>query len=381
MSIFKPALKKTILSIATGCVLSTPAMATSTDEEIQALWQTLDSMQEQLSSAEEWKSPNSLIHMAGYADVNYVNTDSDSGNFKTGAFAPIFHYQYRDLVMLESEIAFKVTADGETEVDMEYFTVDFFMGDNAALVMGKFLSPLGQFRQNLHPSWINKLPSAPIGFGHDQASPNSDVGIQVRGGFKLSFADANYAVYTGNGVASELNASGNEIEMIESPGYNVDGDRKKNYGGRFGLFFPSSKVDFGLSWASGKLSEVESGIYTNTRDWDFIGADFTWHLGGLDLRGEYAKQTVGALATSTAPEKADFEAYYAQIAYRFALSKWEIVARTSQYTIPETTMNRTSAGINYIFASNIIAKLAYETNDDDIAPVDDKMLVQLAYGF
>ncbi|VAW61224.1 hypothetical protein MNBD_GAMMA11-1805 [hydrothermal vent metagenome] len=63
------------------------------------------------------------------------------------------------------------------------------------------------------------------------------------------------------------------------------------------------------------------------------------------------------------------------------LSKWEIVARTSQYTVPETTLNRTSAGINYIFASNIIAKLAYETNDDDIAPVDDKMLVQLAYGF
>jgi len=85
---------------------------------------------------------------------------------------------------------------------------------------------------------------------------------------------------------------------------NIDGDRKKNYGGRFGLFFPSSKVDLGLSWASGKLSEVEAGVYTN----------------GLDIRGEYAKQTVGALATSTAPEKADFEAYYAQIAYRFALT-------------------------------------------------------------
>ena len=49
---------------------------------------------------------------------------------------------------------------GETETNLEYLTIDWFINDYMALIAGKFLSPIGQFRQNLHPSWINKLPSA-----------------------------------------------------------------------------------------------------------------------------------------------------------------------------------------------------------------------------
>ncbi len=402
MSISKHALTKTLLSLAIASAFSTQSVANTSDQEIEALWQTVEQLQQQVAEASEWKAPNSLIHMAGYADVNYVMNESTGNSFQVGSFAPIFHYQYQDWVMLEAEVAFEVMEDGSTEVNMEYFTTDFFINDHAVLVMGKFLSPLGQFRQNIHPSWINKLPSAPNGFMHDQAAPNADVGFQVRGGFKLgSSINGNYAVYMGNGVAAEVNADEGEIEMIESPGMNIDGDRGKNYGGRFGIFHPDSKLEMGISWATGKISEMETSTtinpgatgtissgstvafasetaFENARDWDFIGTDITWRFGGLDIRAEYVKQTIGALAVSAAPEKTDVSAYYAQAAYRFLPTKWEVVARTSQYDVGEMSMKKSTAGVNYIFASNIVAKLAYESND---GADNDRTLVQFAYGF
>ena len=60
-------------------------------------------LKQEVSAAAEWKEPNTLIHMAGYADVGYANQEKSDGSFNVGTFSPIFHYQYRDLVMLESE--------------------------------------------------------------------------------------------------------------------------------------------------------------------------------------------------------------------------------------------------------------------------------------
>ena len=381
MRISKHPLTKTLLSAAIAGAIPMQAMAASSDQEIEALWQTIESLQQQINAAQEWKDPNSLIHMAGYADVNYVNSDEEDGAFKAGTFAPIFHYQYRDLVMLEAEIAFETMDDGSTEANMEYFTTDFFLNDNAILVMGKFLSPLGQFRQNFHPSWINKLPSAPVGFGHDQAAPNADVGVQLRGGFDMGAAKANYAVYAGNGVAAEVNGTEGEIEMVESPGLNAGGKRGKNVGGRFGMYYPSQKLEVGVSFASGKISEMEADgetlVFDNKRDWGFVGADVTWHSGGLDIRAEYVKQSIGELATSAAPEKTDISGAYVQAAYRFPSTKWEVAARSSEYKLGDISMKRSSMGINYIFTSNVVAKLAFENNNY----MSNRTLMQLGYGF
>ena len=59
-------------------------------------------LKEEVAEAAEWKEPNTLIHMAGYADVGYANQEKSDGSFNVGTFSPIFHYQYRDLVMLSA---------------------------------------------------------------------------------------------------------------------------------------------------------------------------------------------------------------------------------------------------------------------------------------
>jgi len=351
----------------------------------------LAELEKEVASAAEWKSPNTLIHMAGYADVGYTDERSKSGTFDSVRFNPIVHYQYRDLVMLESELEFKVTEDGETETALEYLTIDLFLNDYVTVVAGKFLSPVGWFRQNLHPSWINRLPSAPVGFGHDQAAPNADVGLQVRGGFP-AFGDFNrvtYALYVGNGPT--LEADGGEIEMIETPGLASDADGKKVVGGRLGVFLAQRRLEFGVSGATGKVSVTKNAgtsVSDGARGYRVLGADFTWRPWRLDLRGEYVRQEVDDLASSAyATGGGTWRAWYLQAAYRFRPTQWEAVARYADYDTPHDSqdLRQWTLGVNYVFAANIVAKLAYEFNDNPnggVAPsTDDRMLVQMAYGF
>jgi len=399
--------RRKLLVSAFALALPAIALAESSNANLQ---KQIDELQNQVSAlnsevqqAAEWKNPNTLVHMAGYADVGFVSPENGNDSFVVGTFAPIFHFQYRDVVMLESELEFGITEDGETEVALEYLTIDWFVSDYAAVIAGKFLSPIGQFRQNLHPSWVNKMPSAPPGFGHDGAAPISDLGVQVRGAIPLGSMRANYAVYASNGP--ELNSVTEdetefELEGIRAEGFGVDRDGDKTIGGRFAIL-PVSSVEIGVSIAIGKATVtelenevdppatgLESGLVAgeSARDYDVIGADFVWSTGSMSLRGEYVKTEIGEAVTgSTAGESAIWESLYAQLAYRLPKSKWEGVIRYTDFDSPHNSedVTQTMLGINYLVSNNFIAKLAYESNDGTVGePSDnDRTLLQLAYGF
>lgn len=377
----------TQMALACALALGGLAPGLAAQDDLQSLRSEIDALKKKVDSAAEWKEPQTLAHMAGYADVGYTDSDADgeAGTFNVGTFAPIFHYQFSDLVMLESELELEVGEDGSTEVALEYLTVDLFLNDYTALVVGKFLSPLGQFRQNLHPSWINKAASAPAGFGHDQAAPNAEVGAQLRGGFPMGGVDANYALYIANGPALEFNGAGDEVEMIETPGLNKDGDGKKVVGGRFGMFFPDAKLDVGLSYATGEVASLEDPATDPSRNYEVSGVDFNYRPGQFDFRGEYIKQEFDPQAASSAADGGVWEAVYVQGAYQFLPSKWEAVVRYGEYDTPHASEDRDQwlVGANYLFASNVVAKFNYEFNDNPNAgqPDDDRLLLQLAYGF
>lgn len=127
--------------------------------------------------------------------------------------------------------------------------LNYFLNDDVTLFGEKFLSPIGYFRQNLHPSWINKFASEPPGFGHDGATPSSDVGAGARGGFHFGAMKAKYALYAGNGPRLELNAAGDEIEAIEAEGATSNPARTLLVGGRFALQ-PLPSLEVGVSSAS-----------------------------------------------------------------------------------------------------------------------------------
>jgi hypothetical protein len=368
-------------------------------------------IENEIAAASEWRDPNTLIHMSGYANIGY---SSDSESFNVGTFAPIFHYQYRDLVMLEAELELEVDSVGETELALEYLTIDLFLSDNITFVGGKFLSPIGQFRQNLHPSWINKIVSAPPGFGHDGAAPTSEMGFQFRGGFELGKMNTNYAFYVSNGPELIAVEEDSEIELegVIAEGLGNDVDNKKTFGGRIG-FLPTSNLEIGFSAATGKAtvtkleSEEEHGALNTfsdllvgvkdesetpdlhdeqARDYDVLGFDFAYRLKNFQLRGEYVKTKIGeATSGETASEGASWESWYTQASYLIPKTKWEPVIRYTDFTAPHSSVSQEqfALGINYQFTSSVIAKATYEFNDGLSGSKTDenRWLLQLAYGF
>lgn len=366
-------------------------------QQMSATTDKIVALERDIDVAAEWRTPNSLIHMAGYTDVGYVNSDNDDGSFNVGRFSPIFHFQYRDIVMFESELEFELSPDGETEITMEYLTIDYFLNDYATLVGGLFLSPVGQFRQNLHPSWINKLPSAPPGFGHDGAAPTSEVGIQLRGGFPLGGIRSNYAIYVGNGpkLNSVFEDDEFELEGIEAEGFGADNDGEKVFGGRFAIL-PIASLEIGVSGATGKatvsgLEDEDTGEITEidgetARDYDVIGADFNWIWKDLGIRGEYVRSKIGGIESGlTASEGGEWTSWYSQAAWRMPSTKFEAVVRYTDFDSPHASHDQQqwALGLNYLITNSFIAKVAYEFNDG-IAGSDvnsDRLILQLAYGF
>mgnify|MGYP002700339023 CR=1 FL=1 len=384
-------LKKLILM---GAVL--PLGVVSANEITQ---QEFTQLKSDILQLKKDKSRRSVAHLSGYGSVGYSDTEDNDGSFSQLQFAPIFHYQIDDRIMLEAELEIEDEDSGETEVKLEYLTIDVVLGNNAILVAGKFLSPIGQFRQNIHPSWINKLPSAPPGFGHGGAAPVSETGAQVRGGFYLSNQQFNYAVYYGNGpqidveVETEAGESEEiEIHDVENEGFISDLNGEKSWGGRLG-WLPLPKVEIGLSYMGGQADTefvlLSGGVETEVKESSDItvyGADFVAQVDSFTLRGEYIKQELdhvgaGGLETGS-PE---WKTFYLQGSYRFSGTGWEAVTRYTDFDSPKDSSDVTqwALGVNYLITENAMVKVAYEVNDGerDSAADKNKALVQLAYGF
>lgn len=392
MKTWKARLKLALLAAPVAGAFWHPARA----QDAEALKRDVDALKKEVQelrreaqqaspAAGEFRSGTSTKHFAGYADVGYVDGKRRPGGFDGVRFNPAFHYQYQDLVLLDAELETTIDANGATEVGLEFATVNLMLHDYVVFFAGKFLSPMGQFRQNLHPSWINKLPSVPVGFGHDQAAANGDVGAGLRGGLPLGAMQINYALYVGNGPRLELNAAGDEIEMIGTEGTAGDADGKKVWGGRLGLM-PIPGLELGLSAASGKVvALVVGGAAEASRDYRVQGADLAYKWRDLGLRAEYARQRVGDAPASVAPVGGAWKAYYLQGTYRLAPTKWEGVARYGKFRTPHADQDQKqwALGVNYLFAPNVIAKAAYELNDGlaGTATDDNRLLLQLSYGF
>jgi hypothetical protein len=327
----------------------------------------------------------SVTHLSGYASADYVSVENGPAAFAAN-FNPMFHFLYDNKILWEAELEVEVEENGDTSIGLEYTTVDWFLNDKLTLVAGKFLSPIGNFRQNLHPSWINKLPSAPPGFGHDGAAPISEVGVQLRGVAPMGNSRLNYAVYLGNGP--KIEAEDGEIHAIEAEGFASDPDDEKVFGGRV-AFLPIPSLELAVSGATGDAAVVEDdGVDVEgdpKRGYQVLGFDAGYQWNNLDLRGEYVKQEVDPSPLSIAPEGGVWEKWYAQAAYKFADGKWEGVARYTDFKSPhaDDTQEQVAFGINYLITPSALLKFGYESNTGEPGEITDadRWILQIAYGY
>ncbi len=338
-------------------------------------------------SSTAFTEATSVTHLSGYASADYVSVEDGPAAFVAN-FNPMFHFLYDNKILWEAELEVEVEENGDTNIGLEYTTVDWFLNDNLTLVAGKFLSPIGNFRQNLHPSWINKLPSAPAGFGHDGAAPISEVGLQIRGGNPVgNNGRITYAAYVGNGP--KIEGEDGEIHAVEAEGFASDPDDEKVFGGRV-AFLPMPNLEFAVSGATGDVAVVENdGADLEgdpKRGYTVFGFDANYRWSNLDLRGEFVSQEVDAAALSVAPENTKWETWYAQAAYRFGGdSNWEGVVRYTDFKSPhaDDTQEQLALGVNYLIAPSAMLKFGYESNEGEPGEITDadRWIVQIAFGY
>ena len=379
-------MKKTFTMLSTSALLITSLHATSTENEIKTLQSDVKQLKienEKMKTALE-SNAKSGFQLAGYASFDYNNDKDGKSAFSGTKFAPIFHYKYADIFQFEGEVEFTINEAGETEVELEYAAGTLFINDYMGLQMGKFLSPIGQFVQNQHPSWINKMPDAPLGFGHDGAAPSSNLGFALRGGLpSIGEVRSNYVIFVSNAPTYGIADDGDLV--IKAEGSTTSNDAAKTVGGRFALN-PIGNMEIGVSFATGEVSETIND-QSITRNYDVLGADMMYNFYAFSLKAEYIQQKIGENPASEL-EGGTWKAWYTQLSYQFDSINFEPVARYGEYSNPEGSRSQWAIGLNYLFANNLIAKIAYESdqydnNDEASLSSNDsnRILAQFAFGF
>ena len=335
-----------------------------------------------------WPNPDISSLLTGAASAGYSVPRNASGSFNILDFNPLFLFRYKDLLFTQASVDFALDDDGNTNVGLNTVNLNLLINDFMVFGIGEFDNPLGYFVQNLSPSWINKLPTSPVGFNSDEAAPQSQLGAQLRGGFYfLSSLKMNYITFVANGPRAFADTNTGLIDFITTDSF------PNNYGnfiggGRIG-FLPIHDLEIGLSGAGGKLALFD--VNTNMtlgeigRNYTSLGLDLSFKWKGWDLRGEVIRQQIGSEVTSMFPQGESWKAWYVQAGYLIPATKLEPIVRWGGYTSPVSSQSQhqVALGVDYWFAPSIAVQAAYEINkgqpytDSDV----NLFLIQLVFGF
>ena len=376
----------------------------NTESNIKQLSSEVDSLKE-IS-----KSGKSKFLLRGYGHAGFEFVD-DQSNFAGGSFAPIFVYKQSDKLLFESELEFELE-DGQLVIGLEYANISYLLSKSITLRLGKILLPFGIWGDRLHPAWINKFSSSPLGVGHGGILPTSDIGIELRGGAYLGNSKINYAFYVVNGP--RVNEGDDEPEEAGLLHYDntPDNNNDKTIGWRLG-FLPlsNSSLEIGFSGMYGKVgargseySDVSSLLYafdvTYIQNLPFISSV-------LDFKGQYSGVNTDEAEFFDTEDPDNIEAYtfdnqsttyFAQLSLRPAMVQnkffrnLEFSARYPKIDTPEealweTKLDQWELGLNYWLDWRTVFKFTYKRiqgeagHEEEGSPIGDAFLVHWAIGF
>jgi hypothetical protein len=354
--------------------------------------QTYNDFETDSSSTSEPYKPSKtqfMIRGYGHTGLNFMSAEGEKESSYVGsAFAPIFLFKHSDRLMFEAELEF-VLENNELEVGLEYADVMYVLNRNMTVRAGKFLLPFGTFMERFHPAWINRLPTRPLGFGHDGIAPASGIGVELRGAFDLGGPKLNYSLYSTNGP--RLKDGGDEPEEAGLLSFNnyEDNNQSKAFGGRIGLLpFADSSTEVGFSaYSTNGVGDTDSeyediGAFLYALDFSFV-KQIPAIKGFIDIKGQYNNSNIDDAFYSEVHEDGDEEEYtfdnksnsfYTQLSYRPTmassdfLKKLELVGRYSNFNAPEGAeweeqSDQYAFGLNYWLTWRSVVKVAYQTTD------------------
>ena len=377
--------------------------------------------------------PRQGFLLTGYGGAGYhalFGEDATPNNF-SAIFAPIMLFQVSDRFLFEGELEFEIE-EGVTATELEYAQVDVALNNNLTLVAGKFLLPFNTFSERLHPTWINRLVSGPALYGgHGSLGPAdpllpvlSDIGIQLRGAFSVD----GFSTFTAEAFISQgpMPATDEHDEEVAAPEGETPAERiasavacrsSGDEGGdlAFGVDFVDNnenklvggRVGFGVAPYFEANVSAMSGAYDEHGDLRFsalgvhlegrhkhltVHSEFiqTWQDLGEEEHVDEPAAGAGKAATATlrqeATETLSRSGYWIQLAYRSG--KWQPVVRWTQLfesdidgEVVTEAGTQLALGLDYWIEPGLAAKLEYLINNEDVDIDNNRIAVQLAFGF
>ncbi len=355
----------------------------------------------------KYKPGTSTFLLRGYAHSG-LEIQNDNSTFVGGSFNPIFLWRQSSKLLFESELELELE-DGETIINLEYANMSYFINDYITLRLGKFLIPFGTFSERLHPRWINRLPSNPLGFTHaEQVGPSSQVGIELRGAFDvMPEREINYSIYLVNGP--NLNDGSEEPEEAGKLHYDnfEDNNKNKTIGGRIGVLpLADATLEIGISGQFGTVGNSNSEYQNVKAQLYSIDLSYVKNINFLksiiDLKTQWNKVEVDKanyIMEDGQQERYTFdnrsEAYYAQLSIKPAFVKnkifshLEFVGRYSKLILPTKAVwgnkkTQFAFGINYWLDWRTVIKLGYQTTsitNKKNSPTTDSFMLHWSLGF
>jgi hypothetical protein len=366
-----------------------------------------------LENTTDLKPGKSKFMLRGYYHTGIESITSEGAtelNFSGGSIAPILMYRQSDRLFFEAEFEGEFE-DGEFHWGMEYADMSFVLNKYMTVRAGKFLLPFGTFMEKLHPAWINRMATRPLGFGHDGIAPSSDVGVELRGAFFAGPLKLNYQAYAINGPQLKVGTEEPEEAGMLKFGYFKDNNKDKAFGGRLGIYpFPNSMLEVGVSGLTGKVGD-EGSVYEKVRanmfalDLSFVRI-VPFLKSVIDLKAQYNYSQIDdanyLVPGDTTGLLYGFDnvssSYYAQISIRPSmlgsefLRKLELVGRysslsTAEGAVWEQNPTQIALGMNYWFDWRTVLKFGYQMTDglgdhDAPEPINQNMFyLHWAMGF
>ena len=293
-------------------------------------------LEELKQQVESQKPGKTTFLMRGYSHAGFEVIDSKS-SFVSGTFAPIFLWRQSDKILFEAEAEI---AYGDEGVDfaLEYANISYILSDYFVFRFGNFLTPFGIFGERLHPNWINRFPTNPLGFDHhNPVGPFAEFGVELRGGAPLGNARINYAAYLSNGPKLHVDTSADPLEVNTSYQNFSDNNDNKAVGGRIGILpFSNASLELGISGQYASIGDRDTGFedinsLMYALDLTYVKNSIPGIKGSIDLKGQWNYvdedrfQLIDGENNITEVDN-DKSAYFAMFSYRPTLSGSELLS-------------------------------------------------------
>ena len=353
----------------------------------------------------------SAVHLGGYFDVEYRDTESDRHEFRFHRLIPFIYADIHERVRFATEIEIE---DG-SDVAVEFAYLDLLIADQVNFRGGVILDPLGKFNL-IHDSPINDLTDRPLINQFVIPTTLREIGVGLFG--TLTPPDSQWEVkyeayltsgFKGlddSGTATISSASGVRNARPSSPDLSKKFDDINNKFAGVGRLSLSPFIgsEFGVSAHSGAYDEsgdnnltivAIDALYTIP---EFKIGDFP--VGPIELIGEAACAFVERDSFArTSGVASDMEGYYVQANYHFTCpwltehvpgvffpgSVFTLVGRWGQVDLDGDKRRRLTLGLNYRPLESTVIKFDYQFNHGtgSSAPSadDDALLVSLSSYF